>query len=352
MVTPARPVDIGALASMLADRIDSLCAELLPAGIREGAEWRIGSVAGEPGRSMAVHLSGAKAGVWNDWAADVGGDALDLVAQVLFRGDKGQAVRWARAWLGLDSADPNSFEQHRRAVQEKQRAEASREEARRRRQASAIWLAAQPTLAGTVAEAYLRSRAINLAELGHQPRSLRFHAALYNAESQRTWPALVAAVVDPEGHIVATHRTWLATDGSGKAPLRDPKMTLGRYAGGAIRLWRGASGKPLSAAPPGDNVVLTEGIEDALSVALACPEYRVLAGVSLANLRNIELPPQLGAVYIFAQNDPTGSPAERALERAAQHFLSLGRRVKIARPPAGIKDANDLLRAWRGMSAA
>jgi hypothetical protein len=55
-------VDIGALSAMLADRIDSLCAELLPAGTREGHEWRIGSVAGERGRSMAVHLSGPKPG--------------------------------------------------------------------------------------------------------------------------------------------------------------------------------------------------------------------------------------------------------------------------------------------------
>src|ERR1051325_6468554 len=184
---------------MLAERAGSLCAELLPAGLREGAEWRIGSVAGEPGRSMAVHLSGAKAGVWQDWAANIGGDALDLVAQVLFRGDKGQAVRWARAWLGIDSADPATFEQHRRAVQEKQRAEAGHDAERRRRQASTIWLGAQASLAGTVAEAYLRSRAISLAELGRQPRSLRFHPALWNEESQRHWPALVAAIAAPDG---------------------------------------------------------------------------------------------------------------------------------------------------------
>jgi hypothetical protein len=64
--------------------------------------------------------------------------------------------------------------------------------------------------------------------------------------------------------MVAVHRTWLMPDGSGKAPLRDPKMTLGRYAGGAIRLWRGASGKALKDAPTGDSIVITEGIEEAL----------------------------------------------------------------------------------------
>jgi hypothetical protein len=119
------PMDIEAIAAMLADRAEELCTELLPAGIREGAEWRIGSVAGEPGRSMAVHLRGAKAGVWYDWAAGIGGDALDLAAQVLFGGDTCQGVRWARAWLGIDATDAASYAARRHeAVKKRQSAEA------------------------------------------------------------------------------------------------------------------------------------------------------------------------------------------------------------------------------------
>src|SRR5947208_7143154 len=109
-----RLVDIGVIVSMLADRVPALCAELLPAGAREGHHWRIGNLAGEPGRSMGVNLA---TGLWRDWGdGEKGGDALDLVAKVLFRGDKRRAIQWARAWLGLDSADPASFEQHRREV--------------------------------------------------------------------------------------------------------------------------------------------------------------------------------------------------------------------------------------------
>jgi hypothetical protein len=210
---------IAALAAMLADRAEALCAELLPAGTREGAEWRIGSVAGEPGRSMAIHLRGAKAGIWHDWAADIGGDALDLVGQVLFRGDKRQAVRWARAWLGLDNADLAMFEQHRRETA-KRRATGAHEEARRHSQAARIFLSAQQRLAGTPADAYLCGRGIDLTQLGRQPRALRLHPALWNEETRQPWPALVAAIVDAGGRIVAVHRTWLAPDGSGKAPRR------------------------------------------------------------------------------------------------------------------------------------
>ncbi|KKK75084.1 hypothetical protein LCGC14_2877310 [marine sediment metagenome] len=56
------------IAGMLADRAEVLCGQLLPAGRRHGSEWRVGSVAGEPGKSLGVCLRGAKAGVWADFA--------------------------------------------------------------------------------------------------------------------------------------------------------------------------------------------------------------------------------------------------------------------------------------------
>src|SRR5438309_1153464 len=89
------------ISAMLAHRIQLLAAALLPSGKRVGAEWRCGSVAGDPGMSLGVHLRGERAGLWSDFATGERGDALDLVAAVLFRGDIGQALRWAASWLGL-----------------------------------------------------------------------------------------------------------------------------------------------------------------------------------------------------------------------------------------------------------
>jgi hypothetical protein len=120
-----------------------------------------------------------RAGVWCDWAdgEDMRGDALDLVAQVLFRGDKGKAVKWSRAWLGLDSTDPAAIEQHRREAN-KRRAKAPHDDERRHGQAVRLFLAAQSSLAGTPAETYLACRAIDLGRLGRQPRALRYHPNL------------------------------------------------------------------------------------------------------------------------------------------------------------------------------
>ena len=265
------------LAAMLAGNIRALAAELLPAGRREGPEWKAGSVAGEPGRSLSVRLAGPKAGVWMDFATGEGGDALDLVAQVLFRGDKRQAMRWARRWLGLTDhgggAGPVAAALERRPpLPPPVWRRRTPETAGKPSAAQRIFLEATASLAGTGGALYLAGRGIDLAELGRQPRALRFHPALWNRESGRPWPALVAAVADAEGRHIATHRTWLAErDGRWtKAPLRQPKMSLGPVRGGAIHLWRGAGGEPLRDAPEGETVAIAEGIETALSVALAC----------------------------------------------------------------------------------
>ena len=44
------------IAAQLASQAEDLCRHLLPAGRREGREWRCGSVQGEPGKSLNVHL--------------------------------------------------------------------------------------------------------------------------------------------------------------------------------------------------------------------------------------------------------------------------------------------------------
>jgi hypothetical protein len=339
--------DAAEVAKMLAHRAESLARELLPAGRRDGAEWRCGSLAGEAGQSLAVHLTGARAGVWSDFASGDRGDALDLVAAVLYRGDKRAALAWARRWLGLgDGAVPAPARQEAR--QRADAAEADAEAEARRGAARRLFLAAQEAIGGTPASAYLAGRGIDLAELRRQPRSLRFHPDLANRESGRSWPALVAAISDARGEHVATHRTWLHEAEPGrwtKAPLHDPKMTLGSYAGGTIRLWRGASGKPLASAPDGEAVAIGEGIETCLSVALACPELRVLCAVSLSNMGRVELPPALRTVILCADNDGDNEPASRALQRAVDRFKAEGRTVRIARPPAGLKDFNDVLTA-------
>ncbi len=333
-----RLVDVHEIARELNERARALCAELLPAGRRDGHEWRVGSVRGERGESLGVHLDGQKAGVWCDFSTGECGDALDLVAAVRCAGDKKEALGWARRWLALEPAPPE-----RVAPTEAPRS-SDEDRAARRNLAFRLWLGGHAEILDTPVDRYLAARGICLRELERRPRAIRFHGALWHQRSARAWPAMVTAVVDGDGRFVACHRTWLEVrpEGVRKAPIEPAKAVLGDYRGGAVRLWRGASGKPFREVDERETVDLVEGIEDGLSVAYAAPECRVLAAVSLSNLGHIQLPPQLRRVRLWRQND-TAREAIAGFERAVRTHLAAGREVLIAAVPAHVKDVNELL---------
>lgn len=83
----------------------SVAEYLLPNGRKEGAEWRVGSVSGEKGQSLGVHLSGAKAGVWADFDSGEGGDLIDLWCAVK-RLPLTDALDDMRSWLGMERPEP------------------------------------------------------------------------------------------------------------------------------------------------------------------------------------------------------------------------------------------------------
>ena len=344
--------DAGAVSVMLAGRVDALVREILPGGRRFGREWVCGSVAGEPGSSCSVHLTPPKAGVWADFATGECGDALDLVAAAVARGDRRHAFKWALSWLGL--ADGRPIDTRRAYVPPADPAKLAAGEAdtqRRQKRAQQIWLQAAPDIRGTPVERYLVGRGIDLREFGRQPRALRFHPRLWNAESGCDLPAMVAAISDGGGHHIATHRTWLAVSGDKvtKAALETPKMVLGQMRGGTIRLSRGASGKPIADAPADEAIAIGEGIETCLSVALACPEMRVLAGVSLAGIAGAELPDHLQNLIVLADNDVKDA-ARQGLLRTIRALQASGRNVRVARSPWG-SDFNDALLKRQGRAA-
>lgn len=97
--------DITQVKRMLADRAQSVAEMLLPGGRKDGQEWRAGSVDGEKGQSLGVHLAGPKAGVWQDFASGEGGDLLDLWVTCK-RLTLPQALDEARKWLGVERPEP------------------------------------------------------------------------------------------------------------------------------------------------------------------------------------------------------------------------------------------------------
>ena len=97
--------DITQVKRMLADRAQSVAEMLLPNGRKDGPEWRVGSVNGEKGQSLGVHLHGDKAGIWSDFSTGDTGDLLDLW-QAVKGGNVSDALNEARAWLGVTRPEP------------------------------------------------------------------------------------------------------------------------------------------------------------------------------------------------------------------------------------------------------
>lgn len=361
-------IAVSDIEEMLKGRVKSLCRELFPNGVEQGNEFRVGSLQGEKGQSLAVHIGAARCGTWKDFSGGAvagrdRGDLLWLIACAEFGGDIGKAIRWAKSWLHLDDLDPARLERFK--VEAEQAARKRDEEAAakvRRAQASARkrWHAGVP-IGGTIVETYFLGRGIDLRPLGKAPGALRFHPEVqhgYGAEAI-VMPAMLAQVTSLAGEHVATHRTWLKRDpstGSGQAVRKagpedgipKPKKVLGPFDGGHIPLWKGACGAmPLRDIPAGTDVYVSEGIEDGLTAACADPSLRIVAGISVGNIGALQLPRQMGWLVILAQNDPPGSDADKALGRAIAAQRARGHKVKVARPPrghgaGGVKDINEL----------
>ena len=228
------------------------------------------------------------------------------------------AVLRRRGLWTKNSARSPSRTGHRKLLER----EPDHDEARRTEAALAIWQSAKPAQS-TPVETYLGSRRIHLLP----PTALRFHAGLKHPQGDY-WPAIVALVTNgAAGTPVAIHRTFLARDGGGKAPVDPQKMMFGPCRGGAVRL-----------AEPGNPLMVGEGIETCLA-AMQATAHPAWAALSTSGLRSLDLPINVHDVIVLADGDEAGETAARD---CALRWKREGRHVRIARPPKGL-DFNDML---------
>lgn len=97
------------LAELMAKEASTIVPYLLPQGKKASGEWKVAGTTGEPGHSMSVRLTGAKAGVWSDFATQERGDILDLWAAV--RGQSmAEAIHDAKTYLGVRESQPQKTE--------------------------------------------------------------------------------------------------------------------------------------------------------------------------------------------------------------------------------------------------
>ncbi|WP_052213571.1 toprim domain-containing protein [Belnapia sp. F-4-1] len=317
-----RGPDMPEIAALLGQRMSELATELTGARptTQGRQEWRFRSKG-----SLAVVTGGPDRGSWFDHEAGCGGDALALVAH-LRHVPMLSAWRWALGWLGLGEGAAAPATSWPRLVAT---AEAMPEATQPATldMAQRLWCEAVAADApGSLAPAYLAARGVAL-EAG---APLRFHP--HCPRGAERWPAMLALMTDPAtGEACGVHRTFLARDGSGKAPGALPaKMMAGRA--GVVRL------------VPDEEVTgglgLAEGIETALSVMQGFSWRPVWAATSAGMIRTLPVLPGIDALTIFADADGAGITAAAG---CAARWMEAGAEARIVAAPAG-QDFNDALR--------
>lgn len=318
---PARPAerfDLDEIVARLRATAEHWVPRHFPNGRRVGDEWRLANIRGDAPRkngSCVIALTGEHAGDWIDFDGGEGGGPINTLEQAIRRTGR-ELISYA-ADLTRTGPQPK-----RGAIKP------TSKQADQAREIDHILSKVVP-IAGTLGERYLASRGLSAPDCA----DLLFHPDLTHWESRRGFPGLVAVVRDGSGNRVALHRTYLADDGTAKAPVDNPRKMLASVAGGAVRL----------ADLTDDHVVgLAEGIETALSVMVAGVRLPVWATLSTSNLEQVVLPAEARKVVLLADHDPSNAGA-RAAATAAARLHAEGRRVFIAMPAKEGDDFNDLL---------
>lgn len=185
------------------------------------------------------------------------------------------------------------------------------------------------------ARAYLRNR--GLSHRAEYPAALRAHPALdyWDIDSQDravklgTFPAIVAAVMDPLDRAVNIHRTYLTADGQ-KAPVPEPKklgkrLELMGVRGGAIRL-----GAPQTV------LHVAEGIESSFAVMEITDDtcWATISSKILAQFR----PPAGVAITCFWADKDRNRDGENSAEKAVEALRAEGHSAVVFVPPDPIPD--------------
>lgn len=278
--------------------------------------------------SLAVVVSGPKAGMWRDHSRATGGDIFKLIQQ-----QKGltfpEAIEFGAAFFGacpeLHKNAPRAAAQHQVGAEDA---------GRRKALAGQIWAAAKP-FSNSLGETYLRNRLAYL-QTAIPPRideALRFHPGVHFRSEVH--PAMVAAVTDIHtDELLGVHLT--AIDEAGSAIKRAGK-TLRRIRGikkgGAIKL------------TPDDEVhraiLVGEGIETVLS-AMAITDFHGWALIDAGNLKDFPVLQGIETLAIAVDADDAGRDAAHTL---TGRWSQAHREVFQIEPVEAGTDLNDIIRS-------
>lgn len=203
-----------------------------------------------------------------------------------------------------------------------------------------MWGRTEPLTPSCAAGIYLQRRGLDVPNTD----ALRFSPAMdYWEDTGKTgtYPAMLAAVTDSSGRLVAIHRTYLTADGN-KAPVPTVKKltrTAGTLTGASIKI-----GAPVPRPDGRLGLGVAEGIETAIAAYIlgGVPTWPC---VSAHGLESFESPPDVHYLYVFGDHDESGV-GQKAANSLGKQVARTGLVARILIPESP-GDWNDELIARR-----
>ena len=193
-----------------------------------------------------------------------------------------------------------------------------------------VWDSASK-IEGTAAADYLSGRGIvsHSAQLRYHP-----HVQLGPKRNASWHRAMLAAVRDHRGALIAVHRTFLDPIAPKRAGFDSPRRLLGLPGQGAVQLDHSGS---VAGCPR--VLGLAEGTETALAASMI---HKIPVWAVLGNERfgMVSIPAHVTELVILADNDAGG---QRAAQLALDGQQRGGRALRVVWPPAGFNDWADVL---------
>lgn len=351
-------------------RIDGVCQRLLPDGKAFGRLWVAHNpITGDFSQSPEFKVALTRdVGAWKDWRSGDKGDVIGLV-QYLNATDFKGALEWSRDFLGLRSMSREAYQEFQRSTQlARERAQASAEAARlkRMRAAERLFMTGAQDGASSTAEAHARAyfagRGCALDGISNRDRNtFRFFGGIefwkraeYRHENGRrvkvkagpSFPGVLSAMRAPTGQVTAVHVTFLDPLKPQKLAVSDgenSKMMFGEARGSMIRISHGPEGVAPELACQPRPLVLCEGVEDGLSLALSIPEARVWAAGSLSAMAAAPVwLPCVSMIVVSQDNDWEKKTAQKQFADVLDALSKAGKPLTTIASHVG-KDFNDLM---------
>jgi hypothetical protein len=272
------------------------------------------------------------------------------------------AVRWLEDRAGIramSAADRADFDRRAKAARDKAEREAAAKSIAAARDARGMWTknGAPLDLADHYdhpVAAYFRGRSCPLEGVPNLAvESFRVVDRMdwwmwsrFRGQCARAFPALMSKFIGPDGGGRSVHVTFVDAAGRGKARVPEPRLAKLTARGVSteglmIEVAHGPGGVGIGQGGVPGPVIVTEGIEDAATLAIAAPDCRVIAAGSLWGVCSLPDLAEASAYVLARDNDWHAGEARDQFDRAVARLKGAGKPVEVIESPMG-KDFNDL----------